>query len=142
MPLETNNLPEKKIGVAVIKNKQGQILIDKRLATGLMAGLWEFPGGKIEDGETVAECIEREIKEELDIEIKVGQHLITINHTYSKFKVTLIVHLCEMLKGEPKPIECQEIRWINISDLRNFAFPEANINIINALLKYSMPPLS
>jgi mutator protein MutT len=133
MFLEINDLPEKKIGVAVIKNNQEQILIDKRLSTGLMADLWEFPGGKIEDGETVAECIKREIKEELDLEIKVGEHLITIKHTYSKFKVTLIVHLCEMLKGEPKPIECQEIRWVKISNLSSFNFPEANVKIIDAL---------
>lgn len=133
MSLEKNNLPHKKIGVAVIKNEEGKILIDKRLSTGLMANLWEFPGGKIEEGETVIECIKREIKEELGIEINVEEHLITINHNYSKFQVTLIVHLCRLLSGKPQPIECQEIKWVNIADLTNYNFPEANNKIIKAL---------
>ena len=129
-----SKLPEKKIGIAVIENNEGKILIDKRLPTGLMANLWEFPGGKIEEGETVVECIKREIKEELDIDIIVGKHLITINHTYSKFKVTLIVHLCKIIRGEAKAIECQEVRWIEVSQIHKFTFPEANQQIINALL--------
>ena len=66
----------KRIGVAVISDNQGQILIDRRLPTGVMAGLWEFPGGKIEAKETVSACIFREIKEELGVEVMVGTHLI------------------------------------------------------------------
>lgn len=126
-------LPEKKIGIAIIKNKEGKILIDKRLPTGLMANLWEFPGGKIEEGESVEQCITREIKEELDIDIKVEKHLITINHTYSQFKVILIVHLCKIVGGEAKAIECQEVKWVEISDLNTFTFPEANQQIIRQL---------
>ena len=72
----------KQIGVAVISNDQGKILIDRRLNQGEMGGLWEFPGGKIEPGETVEQCIEREIKEELDIKIAVGDRLTTITHNY------------------------------------------------------------
>ena len=128
-----SNLPHKKIGVAVISNQEGKILIDRRLSSGLMAGLWEFPGGKIESGETVNECIAREIREELGISIEVGKHLLTVNHTYSEFKVTLIVHSCRLLRGEPQPLECQEVRWVNISELNNFTFPEANHQIITAL---------
>ena len=127
----------KKIGVAVIYNNQGQILIDRRLNKGLMGGLWEFPGGKLEEGETIEECIKREIKEELDIEINVGNHLITINHDYTKFKVSLIVYLCTHLKGIPQAIECSEIKWVNVDELNNFTFPEANIGIINALQIYN-----
>lgn len=134
MSLQTNNLPQKKIGVAAILNEEKKILIDKRLPEGLMANLWEFPGGKIEKNETVEDCIKREIKEELDLEIEVGEHLITINHNYSKFTVTLIVHICKVLKGEAKPIEAQEVRWVDISDLNQFEFPEANIEIINCLV--------
>lgn len=133
MSLEKNNSPHKKIGVAVIKNEEGKILIDKRLSQGLMANLWEFPGGKIEEGETVIECIEREIKEELGINITVGEHLITISHDYSKFKVTLMVYLCSLLSGKPQTIGCQEVKWVNIADLSNFNFPEANLAIIKAL---------
>ena len=75
-------LPHKRIGVAVIWNQSGQILIDKRKLEGTMGGLWEFPGGKIEAGETVVDCIVREIREELAIDITVSEHLMSIEHTY------------------------------------------------------------
>jgi 8-oxo-dGTP diphosphatase len=125
--------PHKIIGVAVISNEQGQILIDRRRSEGLMGGLWEFPGGKIEKGETVEECIKREINEELGILIEVGKHLITIDHTYTHLRVTLTVHHCRHLQGVPQPLECDEIRWVNLDELDRFAFPQANIQIIAAL---------
>jgi 8-oxo-dGTP diphosphatase len=126
-------LPHKIIGVAVIWNSQGQILIDRRRSEGAMGGLWEFPGGKIEKGETVEECIKREINEELGILIEVGKHLITIDHTYTHLRVTLTVHHCRHLTGVPQPLESDEIRWVNLDELDRFAFPQANIQIIAAL---------
>ncbi|MEA5516107.1 8-oxo-dGTP diphosphatase MutT [Nodularia sp. UHCC 0506] len=125
--------PHKIIGVAVIWNDHEQILIDRRLPQGAMGGLWEFPGGKIEPGETIEECIQREIQEELAIEIAVGKHLITIDHTYTHLRVTLTVHHCRLITGIPQPIECDEICWVNLDDLENFTFPEANSQIIAAL---------
>jgi mutator protein MutT len=129
----TSNLPYKQIGVAVIWNDRAQILIDRRKLTGAMGGLWEFPGGKIEAGETVAECIVREIREELGIEITVGEHLISIDHTYPTFSLTLIVHNCHHLSGIPQPIECDEVKWVEVSELDNYQFPEANIQIIEII---------
>ena len=126
-------LPHKKIGVAVILDEQGQILIDRRPAKGLLGGLWEFPGGKIEPNETVEECIKREICEELAIDVEVGKHLITIDHVYSHFRVTLTVHYCRHLNGEPQPIECDEIRWVTLAEIDQFPFPKANSQIIAAL---------
>jgi mutator protein MutT len=133
MPEKLSPLPHKRIGVAVIRNQQGQILIDRRLAKGEMAGLWEFPGGKIEINETVEECIKREISEELAIEVEVGARLVTIDHTYSNFEVTLFVHHCQYLSGEPQPIECEEIRWVTLAEISNYTFPEANTQIITIL---------
>jgi mutator protein MutT len=130
-------LPHKQIGVAVIWNQAGQILIDRRKAGSTMGGLWEFPGGKIEPGETAEACIVREIQEELAIEITVGEQLISIEHTYPTFHLKLIVHHCQHLSGIPQPIESEEIRWVNIADLNNYQFPAANIAIINALKNYS-----
>jgi mutator protein MutT len=126
-------LPHKQIGVAAIWNQTGQILIDRRKVGGTMGGLWEFPGGKIEPGETVKACIAREIQEELAIEIVVGDQLISIEHTYPTFHLTLTVHHCQHISGIPQPIESEEIRWVNIGDLNNYQFPAANIAIINAL---------
>ncbi len=125
--------PTKSIGVAVIWNDQGLILIDRRRPEGLLGGLWEFPGGKVEAGETIEDCIRREIREELDIEIEVGQHLITIHHAYTHFQVVLNVHHCRYISGEPKPIECDEIRWVTLAELDQFPFPKANVQIIQAL---------
>ena len=123
----------KQIGVAVINNKQGKILIDRRKEKGEMGGLWEFPGGKIEVGETIEECIKREIKEELDIEIRVGDRLTTITHSYKAFKVTLYVHNCQHLSGQPQPLECEEIRWVEAAQMNQYQFPAANTQIIHLL---------
>lgn len=126
-------LPHKQIGVGVVWDDQGQVLIDRRPQKGLLGGLWEFPGGKIEPGETVEACIRRELQEELAIEVEVGDHLITIEHTYTHFKVTLNVFHCRHLDGNPQPIECDEVRWVKISSLEQFPFPKANTQIIDAL---------
>ncbi|BAQ60039.1 mutator mutT protein [Geminocystis sp. NIES-3708] len=128
-----SNLPHKKIGIAVIINDKQEILIDKRLPTGLMANLWEFPGGKIEKGETPQDCIKREIKEELGVDIIINHHLLDITHRYSEFIVTLSVYICEIITGKPKTLECAEIRWVTVSQLDDFEFPSANQEIILAL---------
>ncbi|MGB3310473.1 MAG: A/G-specific adenine glycosylase [Nodosilinea sp.] len=130
-------LPHKQIGVAVIWNDDQQILIDRRKQTGLLGGLWEFPGGKIEPGETIEACIAREIQEELGMEIAVGDRLCIVTHAYSHFKVTLNVHHCTHLSGEPQPIECDEVRWVTLDTIEEFPFPKANIHIINALRAYA-----
>jgi len=126
-------LPHKLIGVAVVWNEQGQILIDRRPQQGLLGGLWEFPGGKIEPGETVEECIQRELQEELAIDVEIGDRLMTIDHTYTHFKVTLNVFHCRHIGGEPQPIECDEVRWVEVSELDQFPFPKANGQIIDAI---------
>ncbi|MCA2686536.1 MAG: 8-oxo-dGTP diphosphatase MutT [Microcystis sp. M038S2] len=130
---ETDSLASKQIGVAVIRDDRDLILIDRRLAKGLLGGFWEFPGGKIEGNETVQECIKREILEEIGIEIAVDSHLITIDHTYSHFRVNLQVYNCRYLSGEARAIECEEIRWVTIQELDNYTFPAANQEIIRAL---------
>ena len=127
------SIPHKLIGVGVVRNDLGEILIDRRLAKGEMAGFWEFPGGKIETTETIEECIKREIQEELAITVFVGNRIMTIEHDYSKFKVTLFVHDCQYIEGEPQAIECQEIRWVTIAELDQYNFPEANYQIIESL---------
>ena len=134
-----SSLPHKRIGVAVIRNQQGQILIDRRRDEGEMGGLWEFPGGKIESNETVEECIFREIKEELSLEIAVGQCLTIVNHIYPAFEITLFVHECEYLGGKPQPLACDEIRWVNLEEISQYSFPEANQQIIATLHNLNEP---
>ncbi|MEB3294074.1 MAG: A/G-specific adenine glycosylase, partial [Synechococcales bacterium] len=116
-------LPHKVIGVAVIWNDQGEILIDRRKQEGLLGGLWEFPGGKLEAGETIPDCIVREIQEELGIAIAVGEELIVVEHTYTHFKVRLHVHYCRHLSGEPQAIECDEVKWVTLAEIDQYPFP-------------------
>lgn len=126
-------VPHKIIGVGVIWNNQQQILIDRRRPGGTLGGLWEFPGGKLEPGETVEECIKREILEELGIEIEVGKHLMTIEHDYTHLRVTLRVYHCCHISGVPQALECEEVCWVTLDEINSFQFPAANKHIITAL---------
>ncbi len=125
------------MGVGIIWNGE-QLLIDRRRPTGLLGGFWEFPGGKLEPGESIQECIAREIQEELALQVTVGAELITIKHTYSEFDVTLIVHHCQYLGGEPQPLSCDEIRWVTVGELSTYQFPAANAEIIAALINLKL----
>lgn len=126
-------VPHKIIGVAVIWNDAGQILIDRRKPGGKMGGLWEFPGGKVEPGESIETCVAREVQEELGIQIAVGESLMTIDHDYTEFTLTLHVHHCRHISGVPQTIACDEIRWVMPAQLGQFTFPAANDVIIQAL---------
>ena len=103
----TKPLPFQVIGVGVVLNAAGEVLIDQRLEEGLLGGMWEFPGGKQEPGETIETCIARELKEELDIAVTVGDELITVDHAYSHKKLRFVVHLCSWTSGEPQPLASQ-----------------------------------
>ena len=127
-------LPFQVIGVGVVLNASGEVLIDQRLEEGLLGGLWEFPGGKQEAGEAITACIARELREELAIEVRVGEELISIDHAYSHKKLRFVVHLCTWLSGEPQPLASQQVRWVRPSDLADYPFPAANARIIEALL--------
>jgi A/G-specific adenine glycosylase len=127
-------LPLQVIGVGVVLNAAGEVLIDQRLEEGLLGGMWEFPGGKQEEGETIETCIARELQEELGIAVTVGAELITVDHAYSHKKLRFVVHLCNWTLGEPQPLASQQVRWVRPDDLGNYAFPAANARIIEALL--------
>ncbi len=129
-------IPYQVIGVAVIFNSKGHILIDQRLNEGLLGGLWEFPGGKKEENELIEETIHREIKEELDIEVKINQSLINFRHNYSHKRLKFEVFICDWVSGKPKPLESQIIEWVRPQELHKYPFPAANAKIINALIKY------
>jgi A/G-specific adenine glycosylase len=126
-------LPLKLVGVGIIWD-DNRILIDRRQPSGLLGGFWEFPGGKIEPGESISECIAREIQEELALKVTVGAELITIKHTYSEFQLQLIAHHCQYLGGEPQMLSCDEIRWVTVAELGDYQFPAANAEILTALV--------
>ncbi|MDZ7291011.1 MAG: A/G-specific adenine glycosylase [candidate division KSB1 bacterium] len=116
------------------KKYRGKLLIDQRKNEGLLGGLWEFPGGKIANGESHARALRREIHEQLAIEVDVGEYFMTVEHTYTHFRVTLHVYFCRHRKGEPQARRCQNWRWVAPTELKDFAFPTANRKIIDRLL--------
>ena len=128
------SLPFQVIGVGVVLNAAGDVLIDQRLEEGMLGGMWEFPGGKQEPGEVIETTIARELMEELAIDVSVGQELITVDHAYSHKKLRFVVHLCSWVSGEPQPLASQQVRWVRPEDLANYPFPAANTKIIAALL--------
>lgn len=126
-------VPFQVIGVGVVFDAAGRVLIDQRLDEGLLGGLWEFPGGKQEPGEPITATIERELMEELAITVSVGEELITLEHAYSHKQLRFVVHLCEHRSGEPQPLACQQVRWVEPEELDRYPFPAANARIIAAL---------
>ncbi len=126
-------VPFQVIGVGVVLDASGRVLIDQRLNEGLLGGLWEFPGGKQEQGEPIEATIRRELMEELAITVEVGEELITLEHAYSHKRLRFVVHLCRWLSGEPRPLACQQVRWVEPAELPAFPFPAANARIIAAL---------
>jgi len=129
-------LPFEVIGVGVVGNTAGQVLIDQRLNEGLLGGLWEFPGGKQEPGEAIETTIARELREELAIEVSVGEELIVVDHAYSHKRLRFVVHLCTWICGEPQPLASQQVRWVAPAELEAYPFPAANARIIAALLQH------
>lgn len=139
MSNKISDLLEKKVGLAVIINDKNHVLIAQRLYKDSMGGFWEFPGGGFEENETIIECVTREIKEELDLEIEVGEHLITVNYDYTTFKVILITHVCKVLAGVAKPMESEAIKWVEMSELKQINFPPASFEIVDKILdKFSV----
>ena len=134
-------VPFQVIGVGVVLNDAGEVLIDQRLNEGLLGGLWEFPGGKQEPDEAIEDTISRELREELAIEVAVGEELISLDHAYSHKKLRFVVHLCQWRTGEPQPLASQQVRWVRPESLADYPFPAANAKIIAALLKH-LPRMS
>lgn len=112
-------VPHYTVTAAVIR-RNGQVLIARRPSNGLLGGLWEFPGGKLEPGEELLEGLKREIHEELGSSIKVSDPIGIFRHAYTHFKVTLHAFFCELVIGEPQAIHASEIRWVKPNSLPEF----------------------
>ncbi len=129
-------MPNQVIGIGVVFNNDGTVLIDQRLDEGLLGGMWEFPGGKKEPEENIKETIVRELREELAIEVEVGELLIALDHSYSHKKLCFVVHICRWISGDPVPLESQQCRWVRPDELNQYPFPAANSKMISALKNY------
>lgn len=125
-------LPHHDIAAGVIR-KRGRILIDRRQDEGLLGGLWEFPGGKVEAGESPREALRREVREELAVEVRVGPKIAEVEHAYTHFRITLYVFECRHVSGRPKAIGCAAWKWVRPDQLDDYAFPAANRKVIEQL---------
>ncbi len=112
---------------------EARFLIAQRPLDGLLGGLWEFPGGKQEAGEGSAQALRREIMEELGMAIEVGQHLTSINHAYTHFRITLRAYHARHVAGRPQNLGVADHAWVKLAELERYAFAVTDLKIIAAL---------
>jgi 8-oxo-dGTP diphosphatase len=121
------------VAVGIIINNDNQILIAKRGSHQHQGDKWEFPGGKVEEGETPQEALYRELKEEIGIEIQLSYYLFEIKHKYEDRKVVIDVFEVREWQGEVVGREGQPLRWVKKPDLEQYEFPKANAKILSKL---------
>lgn len=125
-------IPHYHIGVGIIR-KKSKILIGKRKDTGMLGGLWEFPGGKKKDEEPIEETVKREIYEETTLKVQVEEKIAEINHAYTHFKITLHGFYCQILSGKEKPLSAVTLSWVTPDQLNQYPFPKATSRLIQHL---------
>lgn len=113
--------------------QEGRYLIARRKPGAHLAGLWEFPGGKREVDESLTECLQRELREELGVRINLPIPYRIVRHDYPEKTVELHFFHCAIEEGEASPIDCEEIRWVRPEEFINFEFPPADRAIVDAL---------
>ncbi|MDY6791330.1 MAG: A/G-specific adenine glycosylase [Thermodesulfobacteriota bacterium] len=125
-------IPLYKVALAVIL-KKNKFLIQKRPANGHLAGMWEFPGGKIKADESAEQAITRECHEELDVSIKIIGKLKNVKHAYTHFKIELNIFICRLTSSTPQARQSQPIRWIGLNEMTQYPFPAANYKFFKEL---------
>ncbi len=125
-------IPHFDIAVGVVW-RAGRVLVARRPESGLLGGLWEFPGGKIGAGETAPQAVVRELWEEMRIVVEVGEPIARVKHAYSHFRITLHAYHAAHTAGEPQPHAATAWLWAKPKDLGRLAFPAANLRILEAL---------
>jgi 8-oxo-dGTP diphosphatase len=124
-----------RVVAALLQREDGKVLITQRRPQAFMPLKWEFPGGKVEPGESDQQALARELKEELDIEVEVGGHFMGLKHDYPDFEVDFQVYSCTILSGDLRKVAVNDYRWVAISDLETFEFPPADQPTVEQLLK-------
>ena len=118
---------------AALVFRDGKLLIAQRHADAHLGGLWEFPGGKREPEETFEACLTRELREELGIEVAVGELVESLTHTYPEKTVHLKFYLCRWKQREPQPLGCPAFKWVSATELKDYAFPAADARLLDKL---------
>ncbi len=123
------------VAAAALVDRDNRVLISRRPPGKPMAGLWEFPGGKVDDGETPERALVRELKEELGIEVcdTCLAPFTFASHSYERFHLLMPLYLCRNWEGEMTPREGQEIKWVRASRLKDYPMPPADLPLIPML---------
>jgi 8-oxo-dGTP diphosphatase len=121
------------VAVGVILDSRGRVLITRRASQAHQGDLWEFPGGKVEAGESLSTALTRELREELGIAVGRTSALLEVHHDYGDKAVLLDVHVVWEYSGEARPLERQPMAWVTPQELTLYAFPAANLPIVAAL---------
>ena len=132
--------PPLHVVAAVIADAAGRILLARRGPGGVHGGLWEFPGGKVEAGETPARALARELTEELGVEVAVGESFLTVDHAYPHVHILLDAYRCRIEAGRPQALDCAEVRWVETPDLHRYPMPEADLPIARLLERRGRNP--
>lgn len=119
---------------AAIIVEESRVLITRRPPGGRHAGAWEFPGGKVETGETPAECLARELTEELGITVEVGEKLAVVNHAYTDLAIELLVFDCRIVCGRPRDLACSEHAWVASEELSEYDLLPPDRQVVELLL--------
>ena len=128
-------MAEVHVAVGVVVDGEKRVLISRRADAAHQGGLWEFPGGKVEAGESVNGALQRELKEELDIEVRRTSPLLEVSHDYGDKRVRLDVHVVWDFAGEACGLENQPLQWVSPGELPGFEFPAANVPIVEAVVE-------
>jgi 8-oxo-dGTP diphosphatase len=123
------------VAAVALIDADGRVLIAQRPAGKPMAGLWEFPGGKIGPGETPERALVRELKEELDIDTRESclAPIAFASHAYGDFHLLMPLFVCRKWRGTPKPLEGQALKWARINELKNYPMPPADVPLVAQL---------
>jgi A/G-specific adenine glycosylase len=125
--------PHYDVAAAVTVRDDGCVLVAQRNTDDMLGGLWEFPGGKRKNDETLPQCLIREMREELDVEIEVGKALIVVRHAYTHFRITLHAFWCKLVSGEPRCLDCAAFRWVVPAELDALPMSVADRKVAQAL---------
>ena len=120
------------VGVGIVKDED-KYLISQRLMSDHLGGIWEFPGGKKNSDESDEECVARELKEELGIDVSVSNHIETIRYNYPDRKIELRFYACKLEGGTPSALEVEDFRWVKAEELIHFQFPKPDRELVEKL---------
>jgi len=132
-------VPHRHVGAGVIINRAGKVLVARRPDHAMLGGLWEFPGGGKERGESLPDCVRRELLEELGIHVRVGPHLVTVRHAFTHFTMDLHAFWVRIEKGRPRAVEVSAYRWVAVEEIETLPLPRADQKILKELKRSDIP---